>query len=129
MLSYVILADFDSDGCYLRDLQVNALFQNKGIYWHLKDSFKFFKFYKKNPYISVYIWKLNCDTVIIYCRDSSQSIDGSPVYTFDMAALSEHLRTQGETNKSASYFNIDILKYQVGIFTQISGRDIYSNIR
>lgn len=46
-------------------------------------------------------------------RDSSQSIDGDPVYMFDMAALSDHLRSQGETNKSASYFNIDILKYQV----------------
>ncbi|XP_060596041.1 F-BAR domain only protein 2-like [Ruditapes philippinarum] len=46
-------------------------------------------------------------------EDSSQSIDGSPVYTFDMPALSDHLRSQGESNKSASYFNIDILKYQV----------------
>ncbi|XP_053394008.1 F-BAR domain only protein 2-like isoform X3 [Mercenaria mercenaria] len=46
-------------------------------------------------------------------EDSSQSIDGSPVYTFDMQALGDHLRSQGETNKSASYFNIDILKYQM----------------
>lgn len=51
---------------------------------------------------------------IFVTRDSSQSIDGSPVYTFDMTALSEHLRNQGETHKTASFFNIDILKYQVG---------------
>jgi len=46
-------------------------------------------------------------------RDPNQSMDNGPVYTFDMAALSDHLRSQGETNKTASYFNIDILKYQV----------------
>ncbi|KAL4236259.1 hypothetical protein ACF0H5_004646 [Mactra antiquata] len=49
----------------------------------------------------------------LVAEDSSQSIDGSTVYMFDMPALNEHLRSQGETNKSASYFNIDILKYQV----------------
>ncbi|XP_052274271.1 F-BAR domain only protein 2-like isoform X3 [Dreissena polymorpha] len=46
-------------------------------------------------------------------QDTGQSIEGSDVYTFDMPALSDHLRSQGETNKSASYFNIDILKYQI----------------
>ena len=35
------------------------------------------------------------------------------VYSFDMPALLEHLRKQSETNRVASYFNIDILKYQV----------------
>lgn len=30
-----------------------------------------------------------------------------------MGALMDHLKSQGEQNKSASYFNIDILKYQV----------------
>ncbi|KAK3091287.1 hypothetical protein FSP39_018668, partial [Pinctada imbricata] len=34
-------------------------------------------------------------------------------YTFNMAALVDHLRQQGEENRTASYFNIDILKYQV----------------
>ncbi|XP_021373429.1 F-BAR domain only protein 2-like isoform X2 [Mizuhopecten yessoensis] len=34
------------------------------------------------------------------------------IYTFNMSALTDHLRSQGEENKSASYFNIDILKYQ-----------------
>ena len=34
-------------------------------------------------------------------------------YSFIMPALTEHLRKQAEQTKSASYFNIDILKYQV----------------
>ncbi|XP_052774928.1 F-BAR domain only protein 2-like isoform X2 [Mya arenaria] len=48
-------------------------------------------------------------------QNSSQAIDENPVYTFDMAALSDHLRHQGEVNKTASYFNIDILKYQIKV--------------
>ncbi|WAR24096.1 FCHO2-like protein [Mya arenaria] len=48
-------------------------------------------------------------------KNSSQAIDENPVYTFDMAALSDHLRHQGEVNKTASYFNIDILKYQIKV--------------
>ncbi len=35
------------------------------------------------------------------------------MYTFNMPSLTEHLRRQSEQNKGASYFNIDILKYQV----------------
>ncbi len=35
------------------------------------------------------------------------------MYQFDMAALTDHLRRQVEQNRVASYFNIDILKYQV----------------
>ncbi|KAL3869316.1 hypothetical protein ACJMK2_042010 [Sinanodonta woodiana] len=45
--------------------------------------------------------------------DPSLSAENNPVYSFDMMALSEHLRQQGEQNKLASYFNIDILKYQI----------------
>ncbi|ELU05217.1 hypothetical protein CAPTEDRAFT_227171 [Capitella teleta] len=37
----------------------------------------------------------------------------SRAYHFDMQALTEHLRKQSEQNKSASYFNMDILKYQI----------------
>lgn len=46
-------------------------------------------------------------------RDESQSTSDTAVFTFDMSSLMEHLRQQGEQNKAASYFNIDILKYQV----------------
>ena len=53
------------------------------------------------------------EKTLIYYRDTSQSIDGSPVYQFEMSALNDHLRNQGELNKTASYFNVDILKYQV----------------
>lgn len=47
------------------------------------------------------------------CSDEAQSTPDCAVYAFDMSSLMEHLRQQGEQNKSASYFNIDILKYQV----------------
>ena len=35
------------------------------------------------------------------------------VYEFNMASLKELMRKQSEQNPNASYFNIDILKYQV----------------
>ncbi|KAK3583214.1 hypothetical protein CHS0354_015379 [Potamilus streckersoni] len=47
--------------------------------------------------------------------DPSLNAENNPVYSFDMMALSEHLRQQGEQNKLASYFNIDILKYQIKV--------------
>ena len=37
----------------------------------------------------------------------------SRVFQFDMKALRELLKAQSEQNPTASYFNIDILKYQV----------------
>lgn len=46
-------------------------------------------------------------------QDTMQSTSESLMYLFDMTALTEHLRAEGEMNKSASYFNVDILKYQV----------------
>lgn len=46
-------------------------------------------------------------------QDTLQSTSESFTYIFDMTALTEHLRAEGEMNKSASYFNVDILKYQV----------------
>ncbi|XP_041360186.1 F-BAR domain only protein 2-like isoform X2 [Gigantopelta aegis] len=46
-------------------------------------------------------------------QDASESSSFQHVYTFHMSALVDHLRQQGEQNKSASYFNVDILKYQV----------------
>jgi len=46
-------------------------------------------------------------------EDASQSTFDSKVYSFEMSILADHLRRQSEQNKAASYFNIDILKYQV----------------
>lgn len=48
----------------------------------------------------------------LIAQDTEPSSSDSLSYHFDMAALCNHLRTQGEENKTASYFNIDILKYQ-----------------
>ncbi|XP_064626907.1 F-BAR domain only protein 2-like isoform X2 [Lineus longissimus] len=46
-------------------------------------------------------------------EDRTQSSPEGTVYVFEMSQLTEHLRRQAETNKAASYFNIDILKYQI----------------
>ncbi|XP_069127305.1 F-BAR domain only protein 2-like isoform X4 [Argopecten irradians] len=45
-------------------------------------------------------------------EESQNAVEDCNIYTFNMSALTDHLRSQGEENKSASYFNIDILKYQ-----------------
>lgn len=37
----------------------------------------------------------------------------STIYEFNMSALTTLLRRQAEQNPSASYFNVDILKYQI----------------
>ncbi|GFS13529.1 FCH domain only protein 2 [Elysia marginata] len=49
----------------------------------------------------------------ILSKDESQSSVNSFTYEFNMSNLVDHLKQQGEQNKAASYFNIDILKYQV----------------
>ncbi|BFZ16635.1 hypothetical protein BsWGS_19674 [Bradybaena similaris] len=46
-------------------------------------------------------------------KNETQSTPDVHTYEFNMSNLVEHLRQQGEQNKAASYFNIDILKYQV----------------
>ncbi|XP_066997346.1 F-BAR domain only protein 2 isoform X5 [Anabrus simplex] len=45
--------------------------------------------------------------------DSTQSGNESIVFEFNMNALTALLRRQSEQNPSASYFNVDILKYQI----------------
>ncbi|XP_046405165.1 F-BAR domain only protein 2 isoform X1 [Ischnura elegans] len=45
--------------------------------------------------------------------DNLQSTPDSMVFEFNMNALTSLLRRQSEQNPSASYFNVDILKYQV----------------
>ncbi|XP_069693088.1 F-BAR domain only protein 2 isoform X2 [Periplaneta americana] len=45
--------------------------------------------------------------------DSAQSSSESMLFEFNMSALTALLRRQSEQNPSASYFNVDILKYQI----------------
>lgn len=49
----------------------------------------------------------------LYFRDSGQSGTDNVVLEFNMSVLSALLKKQSEQNPSASYFNVDILKYQV----------------
>jgi F-BAR domain only protein len=50
---------------------------------------------------------------LIYCSDKVQSTAASQLIEFNMQALTALLRRQSEQNPTASYFNVDILKYQV----------------
>ncbi|XP_034933888.1 F-BAR domain only protein 2 isoform X2 [Chelonus insularis] len=45
--------------------------------------------------------------------DASQTIADSTVFEFNMSALTTLLRRQAEQNPTASYFNVDILKYNI----------------
>ncbi|XP_066909513.1 F-BAR domain only protein 2 isoform X4 [Halyomorpha halys] len=45
--------------------------------------------------------------------DTVQTIREGSIYEFNMSALTALLRRQSEQNPSASYFNVDILKYQI----------------
>ncbi|XP_074640682.1 F-BAR domain only protein 2-like isoform X2 [Tubulanus polymorphus] len=46
-------------------------------------------------------------------EDTRQSTSDSRMFLFHMTALIDHLRTQADQHKNASYYNVDILKYQV----------------
>lgn len=52
----------------------------------------------------------------ISCRESGQAGSEGMLFEFSMSALTALLRRQSEQNPSASYFNVDILKYQVCSF-------------
>lgn len=45
--------------------------------------------------------------------DTVQTMREGSIYEFNMSALTALLRRQSEQNPSASYFNVDILKYQI----------------
>ncbi|XP_076668817.1 F-BAR domain only protein 2 isoform X2 [Andrena cerasifolii] len=45
--------------------------------------------------------------------DATQTTVDSTIFEFNMSALTTLLRKQAEQNPSASYFNVDILKYQI----------------
>lgn len=51
--------------------------------------------------------------VFVYYRDTTQAITDSTLFEFNMSALTALLRRQAEQNPTASYFNVDILKYQI----------------
>lgn len=51
---------------------------------------------------------MNC-----FFSDNGQTASDSILLEFNMSALSALLKKQSEQNPSASYFNVDILKYQV----------------
>jgi len=53
---------------------------------------------------------------MISSRESTQSGSEGMLFEFSMSALTALLRRQSEQNPSASYFNVDILKYQVRCF-------------
>lgn len=46
-------------------------------------------------------------------EDTSHSSSDCRTYHFNMPAVAEHLKRQTDQHKVASYFNIDILKYQI----------------
>ena len=51
--------------------------------------------------------------VIILNRDVTQATADSTLFEFNMSALTALLRRQAEQSPTASYFNVDILKYQI----------------
>jgi hypothetical protein len=48
-------------------------------------------------------------------RDVTQATADSTLFEFNMSALTALLRRQAEQNPAASYFNVDILKYQIKV--------------
>lgn len=53
------------------------------------------------------------NSFLILYRDATQTTVDSTIFEFNMSALTTLLRKQAEQNPSASYFNVDILKYQI----------------
>ncbi|XP_076751486.1 F-BAR domain only protein 2 isoform X10 [Xylocopa sonorina] len=51
--------------------------------------------------------------VQLVSMDATQTTVDSTIFEFNMSALTTLLRKQAEQNPSASYFNVDILKYQI----------------
>lgn len=52
-------------------------------------------------------------TICLLSSDPSQSDSNSKDFWFNMQALTSYLRKASDQNPSASYYNVDILKYQV----------------
>lgn len=54
------------------------------------------------------------DLFVVLSSDPSQSDSNSKDFWFNMQALTSYLRKASEQCPTASYYNVDILKYQVG---------------
>ena len=50
---------------------------------------------------------------VFLSSDPSQSDSNSKDFWFNMQALTSYLRKASDQNPTASYYNVDILKYQV----------------
>lgn len=57
-----------------------------------------------------------------FCSDPSQSDPETKDFWLNMAALTEALQHQAEQNPTASYYNLVLLRYQVGCWGG-AGRD------
>lgn len=74
----------------------------------------------------IYLYEL-----FLFYRDSAQSNTDYMVFEFNMSSLTGLLRRQAEQNPTASYFNVDILKYQVcgrntlNVFKSVLLGDLY----
>lgn len=51
--------------------------------------------------------------VCLSCSDSSQNDMNTKEFSMNMPALTAYLRKASEQNPASSYYNVDILKYQV----------------
>lgn len=59
-----------------------------------------------------------CRLGCLLSSDPSQSDSNSKDFWFNMQALTTYLRKASDQNPSASYYNVDILKYQVSVIPQ-----------
>ncbi|KAJ8400122.1 hypothetical protein AAFF_G00401610 [Aldrovandia affinis] len=79
------------------------------------------KIFTSNPSPAVLSFRLNNTTKLeqilpnqqILYSDPSQSDSGTKDFWMNMQALTAYLRKASEQNPAASYYNVDILKYQV----------------
>lgn len=53
---------------------------------------------------------------IFTCSDQSQSDSSTKDFWMNMQAITLYLKKLSEQNPSASYYNVDVLKYQVCLF-------------
>lgn len=64
-------------------------------------------------YLSGFTW------LLMIFRDAAQTTTEVTFFDFNMSALTALLRRQAEQNPTASYFNVDIIKYQVIVFLSL----------
>lgn len=55
-------------------------------------------------------------TFLFLCSDQSQSDSSTRDFWMNMQAITVYLKKLSEQNPSASYYNVDVLKYQVNTF-------------